>query len=131
MIEEMEALDKSETWDLVEFPNGRKHVGSKWVFMNKLNVAGKVKKYEARLVAKGYSHVEGIEFGVIFSPIAKLTSIIFLLSLAIAFDLEVEQMDVKIVFLHGDLDGEIYMKKPEGFTIKDTKELVCKLKKSL
>ena len=92
MVEEMEALDKNETWDLVELPNGRKPVGSKWAFKKKLNAVGKVEKYKARLVAKGYSQVEGIHFEEIFSPIAKLTSIRFLLSLAAAFDLEVEQM---------------------------------------
>ena len=55
MVEEMEALDKNESWDLVELPDGRKPIGSKWVFKKKLNVAGKVEKYKARLVAKGYS----------------------------------------------------------------------------
>ena len=86
---------------------------------------------KAHLVGKGYSQVEGIDFGEIFSPIAKLTSIIFLLSIAVSFDLEVEQMDVKTTFLHGDLEEEIYMKQPEGFIVKGNNELVCKLKKYL
>jgi hypothetical protein len=60
-----------------------------------MNAEGKVEKYKAQLVAKGYSQVEGIDFGEIFSPVAKLTSIIFLLSVAVAFYFEVEQMDVK------------------------------------
>ena len=88
-------------------------------------------KFKAHLVAKGYSHVEGIDFGEIFSPVAKLTSIGFLLSIDVAFDLEVEQMDVKTMFLHGDLEEEIYMKQPEGFIVKGNNELVCKLNKSL
>ena len=57
MVEEMEALDKNEAWDLVEFPNGRKPIGSKWVFKKKLNVAGNVEKFKARLVEKGYSQL--------------------------------------------------------------------------
>ena len=73
-------------------------------FQKTLNAEGKVEKYKAWLVAKGYSQVEGIDFGEIFSPIAKLTSIRFLLSIVVAFDLEVEQMDVKTTFLHGDLE---------------------------
>jgi hypothetical protein len=61
-------------------------------------------KYKARIVAKGYSQVEGIDFGDIFSPISKLASIRFLLSIAIVFDFEVEQRDVKTSFIHGDLE---------------------------
>jgi hypothetical protein len=129
--EEMEALDKNEAWDLVEFPTRRNPFGRKWVFKKKLNVEGKVEKYKARLVAKGYSQVEGIDFGEIFSPVAKLTSIRFMLSVAAAFDFEVEQMDVKKTLLHGDLEEEIYVKQPEGFAVKGKKELICKLKKSL
>ena len=83
-------MDKNEAWDLVELPIGRKVVGSKWLFKKKLNAEGKVEKYKSHLVAKGYSQVEGIDFGEIFSPVSKLTSIIFLLSIVVAFDLEVE-----------------------------------------
>jgi hypothetical protein len=94
-----------------------------------LNAEGKVEKYKARLVAKGYSRVEGNDFGDMVSLVAKLTSIRFFLSV-VAFDFEVEQMDVKTAFLHGNLEEEIYMKQPEGFVVKGKKELVCKLKKS-
>ena len=131
MVDEMASLHKNEAWDLVELPAGRKPIGSKWVFKKKTNAEGKVEKYKARLVAKGYSQVPGIDFGDIFSPVAKVTSIRLLLSVAATFDFEVEQMDVKTTFLHGDLEEEIYMKQPEGFAVKGKKELVCKLKKSL
>eukprot|EP00253_Pinus_taeda_P027342 PITA_27342 len=126
MIDEMASLHKNEAWDLVELPTGRKPIGSKWVFKKKTNAVGKVKKYKARLVAKGYSQVPRIDFGDIFSPVVKVASIRLLLSVAAAFDFEVEQMDVKTTFLHGDLEEEIYMKQPEGFGVKDKKELVCK-----
>jgi hypothetical protein len=112
MDEEMASLDKNEAWDLVELLTGRKTIGSKWVFKKKLNAEGKVEKYKARLVTKGYSQVEGIDFCEIFSTISKLTSIRVLLSVVVAFDFEVEQMDVKTTFLHGDLEEEIYMKQP-------------------
>ena len=85
----MASLDKNEAWDLVELPGGRKPIGSKWLFKKKLNAEGKVEKYKARLVEKGYSQFEGIDFGEIYSPVAKLTSIRFLLFVAIAFDFEV------------------------------------------
>jgi hypothetical protein len=90
MVEEMDALDKNEAWDTVEFIAGRKYVGRKWLFKKKFNAQGKVEKYKAWLVAKGYSQVEGIDFGEIFSPVAKLTSIRFILSIVVVFYLEVE-----------------------------------------
>jgi hypothetical protein len=131
MDEEMECLDKNESWDLLEFPTRRNHIGNKWVFKKKANAKGKVEKYKARLVEKGYSQIEGIDFCENFSLVVKLTSIRFLLYVIVAFDFEVENMDVKKSFLHGDLEEEIYMKQPEGFVVKGKKELVCKLKKSL
>jgi hypothetical protein len=103
MDEEMTSLDKNEAWDLVEFPTRIKPIGSKWVFKKKLNAEGKVEKHKAWLVAKGYSQVEGIDFGEFFSLVSKLTSIRFMLSDVAAFDFEVENMDVKTTFLHGDL----------------------------
>eukprot|EP00253_Pinus_taeda_P001900 PITA_01900 len=131
MVDEMASLHKNEGWDLVEFLAGRKPIGRKWVFKKKKNAKGKVEKYKAWLVEKGYSQVLGIDFGDIFSPVAKVTSIRLLLSVATAFDFEVEQMDVKTTFLHGDLEDEIYMKQLKGFAVNGKKEMVCKLKKSL
>ena len=131
MVDEMASLHKNEAWDLVEFPARRKAIGRKWVFKKNMNVEGKVEKYKARLVEKGYSQVPGIDFGDIFSPVAKVTSIRLILSIVVAFDFEVEQMDVKTSVLHVDLEEEIYMKQPEGFMVKGKKELVCRLKKSL
>ena len=90
-----------------------------------------MEKYKSRLVEKGYSQVEGIDFGQIFSLVAKLNSIRFLLSIVFVVYLEVEQINVKTTFLHGDLEEEIYMKQSEGFEIKGNKELVCRLKKSV
>ena len=64
------------------------------------------------MVAKGYSQVEGIDFHEIFSPVVKLVSIHTVLALTSLLDLELEQLDVKTTFLHGDLDEEIYMDQP-------------------
>jgi hypothetical protein len=90
MHEVMKALDKNEAWDLVELRTRRNPIGNKWVFKNKLNAEGKVEKYKARLVEKGYSQVEGIDFGEIVSLVAKLNSIRFMLYVVAAFDFEVE-----------------------------------------
>eukprot|EP00253_Pinus_taeda_P031154 PITA_31154 len=101
LVDEMASLYKNEAWDLVELSDGRKPIGNKWMFKKKTNAEGKVEKYKAWLVAKGYSQVLGIDFGDIFSPVAKVTSIRLLLSVVVAFDFEVEQMDVKTTFFMG------------------------------
>ncbi len=75
--------------------------------------------------------MQGIDFGDIVSPIAKVTSIRLLLSVATSFDFELEHMDVKTSFIHVDLEEEIYMKQPGGFVVKGKKELIHKLKKSM
>jgi len=82
MVDEMASLHKNEAWDLVQFSAGRKPIGSKWVFKKKTNTEGKVEKYKARLVEKGYSRVPGIDFGDIFSLVPKVASIRLLLSVA-------------------------------------------------
>ena len=92
---------------------------------------GNVKKYKACLVVKGCSQVVGIDYGEKKIPVAKMTSIDFLLSIVVAYDLEVEKMDVKTTFLHGYLEEEIYMTQPQHFVVKGKSYLVCKLKKSL
>ena len=82
-----------------------------------------VPRYKAILVVKGFNQKRGIDFDEIFSPSVKMSSIHVILVLATSLDLEVEQMDVKTAFLHGDLDEEISIEQPEGFEVKG-KELV-------
>ena len=94
----------------MELLAGRKPIIKKCMFKKKMNVEGKVEKYKGRLVENGYSQVSGIDFGDIFSLVSKVASIRLLLSIVVAFDFEVEQMDVKTMFLHGNLEEEIYMK---------------------
>eukprot|EP00253_Pinus_taeda_P011083 PITA_11083 len=71
MVDEMASLHQNESWNFVELPGGRKPIGSKWLFKKKTNAEGKVEKYKAWLVEKGYSQVSGLDFGDIFSPVAK------------------------------------------------------------
>eukprot|EP00253_Pinus_taeda_P018494 PITA_18494 len=130
MNEEYCSLLENDTWDLVPLPKGRKLVRCKWVYRTKYRPDGKVDKHNARLVAKGFSQVEGIDYTKTFSPVAKMNSTHLVLSLAASFKWEVHQMDVKYAFLHGDLHEEIYMEQPIGFIQIDS-SLVCRLKKSL
>ena len=131
MQEEMHSLLKNDSYELVELPKGRKALRNKWVFKLKKDSDGKLLKYKARLVVKGFGQKKGIDFDEIFSPVVKMSSIRVVLSLTASLDLELEQLDVKTAFLHGDLNEEIYMSQPEGFEVKGKEHMVCKLKKSL
>ena len=82
-------------------------------------------------MVKGCNQRKGIDFEEIFLPVMKMTSIRAIIGLATKQDLEVEQLDVKTTFLHGDLEEEIYMEQPEGFVELGKEHLVCRLKKSL
>src|SRR5436189_833808 len=106
-------------------------MGCKWVFKKKLRSDGTIKKYKARLVAKGYTQKEGENFFDTYSPVARLTIIRVLLSLAASHGLLVHQIDVKTTFLNGELEEEIYMEQPDGFVAKGQEGMVCKLLKSL
>jgi hypothetical protein len=121
----------NETWEVVERPYGGKPVGCKWVLKKKLRPDGTIDKYKARLVAKGYTQKEGEDFFDTYSPVARLTTIRVLLSLVASHGLLVHQMDVKIAFLNGELEEEIYMDQSEGFVVKGQEGMVCKLVKSL
>jgi hypothetical protein len=104
MHEEMEALHKNKTWDLVKLPNGKKVVGCKWVFTIKHKADGYVERYKARLVAKGFTQTSGIDYEETFAPVSKMNSIRVLLSIAVNLDWPLHQFDVKNVFLHRDLE---------------------------
>lgn len=84
-------------------------VDNKWIFKKKFEVDDTMEKYKACLVERGYSHVKGIYFSEVFSHIVKMALIRFLLAIITIYDLEVDQMDVKTIFLHGDLEEEIYI----------------------
>ena len=108
------SLLKKNIWDLVPSPEGKNIVGSRWVLKVKHDKNGSVNCFKARLVAQGYSQVKGVDYDEVFSPVARNTSVRSLLALANAHDLAIHQMDVKIAFLNGSLDREIYMSQPEG-----------------
>jgi hypothetical protein len=131
MRSEMDSIMSNGTWEVVERPYGCKPMGCKWVLKKKLRTDGTIDKYKARLVAKGYTQKEGEDFLDTYSPVARLTTIRVLLSLAASHGLLVHQMDVKTTFLNGDLEEEIYMDHPEGFVVNGQQGMVCKLVKSL
>jgi hypothetical protein len=130
MQEEYDSFVINNIWSLVPLPEGRKPISCKWVFKIKHGVHSEVERYKARLVVKGFTQTYGVDYNEIFALVAKFVSIRCILALAAIEDMEIHQMDVKTAFLNGDLEEEIYMEQPEGFT-QEGEHLVCKLHKSL
>jgi hypothetical protein len=104
MNEELDKIEKNNTWELVPRPVGKNVIGSKWVFKKKMNEQGKNVSNKAKLVCKGYAQVEGHAFDETFSPVVRLESIIMFLAYACHKKFKVYQMDVKLEFLNGKLE---------------------------
>jgi hypothetical protein len=130
MKEEMDSLVNNQTWDLVQLPARKRVLQNKWVYKLKEEDRGN-KRYNPILVVKGFAQKKGIDFDEIFSTVVKMTSIRTILSLVAIEDLHLEQLDVKTIFLHADLEEEIYMQQPQGYEVKGKENLVCMLKKRL
>ncbi|KAK1627194.1 hypothetical protein QYE76_001509 [Lolium multiflorum] len=132
MHEELNNFKRNDVWTLVERPDHcRNVIGTKWVFKNKQDEHGIVVRNKARLVAQGYSQVEGVDYGETFAPVARLESIRILLAYAAHHGFKLQQMDVKSAFLNGPLHEEVYVKQPPGFEDPHHPEHVLKLKKAL
>ena len=97
----------------------------------KLNSDGSINKHKARLVVKGYAKMFGVDFSKTFTPVARLDTIKMLLALAAQKSWNIHQMDVKLAFLNGYLEKEIFVEQPEGFIVKGMEEKVYLLKKAL
>ncbi|PKI37562.1 hypothetical protein CRG98_042033 [Punica granatum] len=130
MAKEIAALESNGTWTIEYLPPGKRPIDCKWVYKIKRRADGSVERYKARLVAKGFTQVEGVDFNETFAPVAKLVTVRCLLAVAVAKGWEIHQMDVNNAFLHGDLDEEVYMRLPPGYSSQRS-GVVCRLRKSL
>ena len=124
--EEFEGLTEMGVWKLVDCPIDHKTIKCRWTYVMKSDG-----RYKAQLVAKGYTQVQGINYEETFSLVARYKSIRYLLTHAALQDWEIEAMDVKLAYLHGVLEEEIYMEQPEGFIAQGDEDKVCKLVHSL
>eukprot|EP00253_Pinus_taeda_P025748 PITA_25748 len=131
MDDELEQIEKRNTWELIPRPNDKNVIGTKWIFKNKLNENGEVVRNKARVVCKGYAQREGIDFEETFALVARLEAIKMFLALSSFQKFEVFQMDVKSSFLNGDLEEEVYTEQLDGFILGNDPKLVCRIKKAL
>ena len=118
MNEELDQIEKNNTWELFPRPKDKNVFGTKWVFRNKLNEDGQVTRNKARLVYKGYLQVDGIDFEETFAPVSRTEAIQMFLAYACLRKIKVYQMDVKSAFLNGELEEEeVYIEQPKGFLL--------------
>lgn len=131
---ELDAMEENDTWDVVPLPKGKKAIGCRWVHTLKFNADGTLERRKSRLVGKGYTQKEGLDYTETFSPVAKMATVKLLLKVAASKKWFLHQLDISNAFLNGELDEEIYMKLPEGYAERKgdlPPNAVCKLKKSI
>ncbi|GJY15673.1 putative ribonuclease H-like domain-containing protein [Tanacetum coccineum] len=131
MQEELLQFKLQKVWTLVDLPNGKRAIGTKWVFRNKKDERGIVVRNKARLVAQGYTQEEGIDYDEVFAPVARIEAIRLFLAYASFMGFIVYQMDVKSAFLYGTIEEEVYVCQPPGFEDPQFPDKVYKVEKAL
>ncbi|GKB50509.1 putative ribonuclease H-like domain-containing protein, partial [Tanacetum coccineum] len=131
MQEELNEFECLRVWELVPQPDKVMVITLKWIYKVKLDELGGILKNKARLVARGYHQEEGIDFEKSIPLVARLEAIRIFLAFAAHMNMVVYQMDVKTVFLNGNLREEVYVDQPDGFVAQDNPNHVYKLKKAL
>lgn len=126
--DELKSLLENDTFDVVDETDNMKIISTKWVFDVKYTPEGKVDRFKARCVARGFEQREGIDYDSTFAATAGATTIRTYITVCKVFGMQIHQLDVKTAFLYGKLDRDLFVKPPPPF---DTPGKVWKLKKSL
>nr|GFB34071.1 retrovirus-related Pol polyprotein from transposon TNT 1-94 [Tanacetum cinerariifolium] len=120
-----------EVWNLVDLPYGKRAIGSKWVFKNILDKRGIVITNKARLVARGHTQEEGIDYDEVFVLVVRIKAIRLFLAYASFKDFVVYHVDVKSAFVYGKIKEEVHVCQPLGFEDPDFPDKVYKVEKAL
>ena len=131
MQEKYSSIMKNDVWEVVPRPEGKSMVTSRWLYKVKHAADGSIEKFKARLVARGFFQVEGVDYEETFAPVARYTSIRSIISIAAEMGWKIHQMDVKTAFLNGFIQEEVYIEQPQGFEVHGKESHVCRLKKAL
>ncbi|KAI5335607.1 hypothetical protein L3X38_025740 [Prunus dulcis] len=131
MLNELKSMKNNQVWELVEPHKSQKLVGLKWVFKTKKDKDGRIERFKAGLVAKGFTQREGIDYIEMFPLVSTKDSFVIIMALVAHYDLHLPQMDVKTVFLNGELKEENFIRQPEGFAKEGKDHMVCKLGKAI
>ena len=109
MEDELTALEKTSTWELVRLLKGNNLIDSKLAYKVKTHSDGSLEHYKAHLVAKGFSQEYNIDYEETFAPVTKMTTVCTLIAIAAVRPWPLFQLDVKNAFLNGHLNEEVYM----------------------
>ena len=131
MHDELFQFQRNDVWTLVSRSEGEHIIDTKWISHNKNDEKGNVIRNKARLVAQGYSQMEGVDYDEKFALVARMESIRILLTLACQLKLKIYQLDVKTAFLNGLLKEDVYVAQPKGFIDPHFLDHVSYLKKAL
>ncbi|GKE05399.1 putative ribonuclease H-like domain-containing protein [Tanacetum coccineum] len=131
MQEELLQFKLQQVWTLMDLPNGKRAIGTKWVYRNKKDEKCIVIRNKARLVAHGYTQEEGIDYDEVFAPVASIEAIRMFLAYASFKDFVEDQIDVKSAFLYGKIEEEVYVCQPLGFEDPEFPDRVYKIDKTL
>ncbi|GJV86159.1 putative ribonuclease H-like domain-containing protein [Tanacetum coccineum] len=131
MQEEMQQFKFQNVWVLVDLPEDKYAIGTKWILKNKRDARGIVVRNKARLVAQGHRQEEGIDYDEVFAPVARIEAIRLFLAFASYLGFMVYQMDVKSAFLYSRIDEEVYVTQPKGFVDPQHPKKVYKVVKAL
>ena len=131
MTEEYQSIMKNDVWYIVPKPENKSVVSLKWIYKIKHAADGSTEKYKARFVARGFSQKEGIDYEETFVLVARYTSMRIIMELDSTMKWNLHQMHLKATFLHGVIEEEVYIEKPQGFEFDDGQTHVSKLKKAL
>ena len=115
MREEIQTLRANKTWTLVPFHPSINVVGSLWVYKIKFQVDGNIERYKARLVTKGFTQQESIDYSETFSHVIKQATVKLIFSILVLRDWKIHQFDIHNTFLNGVINEEVYMKQPSSF----------------
>ena len=131
MDEEIECIEKNQTWELVNVPKDKDVISVKWIYKTKQDADGNAQKHKARMVARGFTQQPGIDFNETFAPVARMDTVRTVLAIAAQNKWQVHQMDVKSAFLNGYLEEEVYVEQPQGYEVPGQEHKVYRCKKAL
>ena len=131
MHEELNQFVRNDVWELISRPENVHVINTKWIFKDKTDEDGEIIRNKSRLVAQGYTQVEGVDFDESITPVGRIESIRILMSIACTMNFKLYQMDVKCAFLNGYLYEEVFVEQPKGFQDPHFPDHVLRLKKAL